>query len=109
MPAAVLKTLASMRGAAKLVRSFAAACIPAGKLSDSGVRLCTRHNISGQLPSYRLKCIWLGFNWHQAIPRILTCSKMWPIAAHSCEHTLLCIKQYSAGSAGCEPSPSILP
>ena len=40
MLAAALKTLAKMRGAEKLVRSLAAACMPAGKLSDRGARLC---------------------------------------------------------------------
>ena len=44
MPAAALNTRARMSGAAKPVRSLAAACMPAGKLSDSGVLLCTEHS-----------------------------------------------------------------
>ena len=40
MLAAALKTLAKIRGAEKLVSSLAAACMPPGKLSDRGARLC---------------------------------------------------------------------
>ena len=37
---AALRTRARMRGAAKSARSLAAACEPAGKLSDKGERFC---------------------------------------------------------------------